>query len=49
MDSLDISHWLCDLVMQSPLIPTYDECTLEWREVWGGVKGSYEAAVRGAG
>lgn len=26
MDSLDISHWLCDLVMQSPLIPTYDAC-----------------------
>lgn len=36
MDSLDISHWLCDLVMQSPLIPTYDECTLEWREVCRG-------------
>lgn len=28
MDSLDISHWPCDLVMQSPLIPTYDE----WNE-----------------
>lgn len=29
MDSLDISHWPCDLVMQSPLIPTYDQCPLE--------------------
>lgn len=31
MDSLDISHWPCNFVMQSPLIPTYDECMLEWR------------------
>lgn len=53
MDSLDINHWLCDPVMQSPLIPTYDKCTLEWREVYRGVGGGwlkekYEAAGRGA-
>lgn len=29
--TLDISHWPWDLVMQSPLIPTYDECMLEWK------------------
>lgn len=47
MDSLDISHWLCDLVMQSPLIPTYDECTLEWRRGGGGVKQRYEGSCKG--
>lgn len=51
MDSLDISHWLCDLVMQSALIPTYDECTLEWGKFaegsCGWLKERYEAAVRG--
>lgn len=36
MDSLDFGHWLCDLVMQSRLIPTYDECMLEWRRGCGG-------------
>lgn len=49
MDSLDISHWLCDLVMQSPLIPTYDECTLEWRREGGGggLKQRYEGSCKG--
>lgn len=46
MDSLDISHWLCDLVMQSPLIPTYDECTLEWRREGGG--GGWNRDMRAA-
>lgn len=45
MDSLDISHWLCDPVMQNPLIPTYDECTLEWREVCRGVGGLAEREI----
>lgn len=43
--TLDISHWPCDLVMQSPLIPTYDECMLEWS---GGVmKQRYETSCMG--
>jgi len=43
MDSLDISHWPCDLVMQSPLIPTYDECRSELR---GDLKQRYEGSCR---
>lgn len=45
MDSLDISHWPCDLVMQSPLIPTYDECRSERR---GHLKPRYEGSCKGA-
>lgn len=53
MDSLDIGHWLCDLVMQSPLIPTYDEYTLEWRKgcgegVWGVLNRDTGASCIGA-
>lgn len=49
MDSLDINHWLCDPVMQSPLIPTYDKCTLEWREVYrGGGGGMAEREIWGS-
>lgn len=48
MDSLDISHWLCDLVMQSPLIPTYDECTLEWRRRGGGGRGVLKQRYEGS-
>lgn len=43
MDSLDISHWPCDLVMQSPLIPTYDE----WNGGGGGLKQRYEGSCSG--